>query len=319
MILELAVAMGRFRFQLASNPDLTGELIQHIPPVLLKTPPARTHSTIVKIFPLRYHVHGKTICEESQVSLMKLSHLVAVANHLKQFAQERGVSALIVGSVAYSGALSSFSAAAACDDLDAILVYDRLTQLEECPFIGSSRLYAQACREGAGASRLFSSKLLSGGIKMSIDFVSDEYLHGVAEEPFDFRNTFRMKLTDAQEKPDNEYASFCGARYIYRKTCEYHGGLYLYKLPIHISSDNEYYTGALYNKFVHNPYPLVERKNIEDTRRLLLYNYSRHFHRIKQERPDANIFNAMLFRGRFSEESENFVRNIPNLYLQDKR
>lgn len=222
----------------------------------------------------------------------------------------------MAGSVAYTGALSDPASFSQCDDIDSIFIYNRLTQLENCPFFKVKSVYRLATRLlESGEADMFSSKSVIDGIRLSADFISLDYFNELADEPFQPSDSFRIKLTDSREKPSNEYGSFNGSRYIYHKKPHPYEDCFLYKLPIRIYEKGEYYTGALYNKFIHNPAPLVRIAGMDSAHNRLLGRYARHFHNCAAKNPSASLMSAMLFKDRFSQGTNAFLEK--HIFLAD--
>lgn len=237
---------------------------------------------------------------------------------MREFCERRRLGLFIVGSAAYTSAIDKPGQFCNCDDLDCVFVYNSLTQLDSCRYLRDVELLAAAENLiAAGRINMFSSKLTIDNIHVSADFISIPYLEGLANEPFTEDDTFTVKLADTIEKPENEYASFTGSRYVFRKSPIPNGAFILYRLPIHLWKNGEHYTGALYNKFIHHPRMLVEIPGLASLHGRLLSAYSRHFRRQKTLNPAASLMDAMLFRSRFSADALAFIRRLENFQEEE--
>lgn len=235
----------------------------------------------------------------------------AILNSMQCHCKKKKLGLLIVGSVAYSGALLSPGIFSQCDDIDCVFVYNDLEQLEDCPFFHSPDLFPCARRHLAnGTADMFSSKPILEDIQISADFISMSYLARLAAEKFEHNDSFRVKLTDTKEKPDNEYRSFTGKSYVFHKNPINLDNLFFYSLPIRLWKNNEYYTGALYNKFIHNPRLLVEVPGLSNLHAKLLRGYSEHFQRCVRQNPKSKLLAAMLFRDRFSADTISLMEKL---------
>lgn len=242
---------------------------------------------------------------------MDSASAIRVINYLKNYCEKNSVGLFIVGSVAYMGALDDHAIFPNCDDLDCIFIYNDLAQLADCPFFKSKNLFPLATKLlKNGEVHMFSSKSIIEGLQLSADFISLDYFKELADEHFKPQNSFRIKLTDSLEKITNEYRSFNGSRYIYYKEAKSYADCFLYKLPIRIWADGEYYTGALYNKFIHNPATIVDLVGMDTTHKLLLGRYRGHFLRCAADNPSASLMSAMLFKDRFSPQTKTFLYKL---------
>ena len=242
---------------------------------------------------------------------MDSASAMRVINYLQNYCEKNSVGLYIVGSVAYTGALDDHSIFPNCDDLDCILIYNNLAQLSDCPFFKLNSLFPLAEKLlKNNEAHMFSSKPTIEGLQLSADFISLDYFKQLADEHFQPTNSFRIKLTDSIEKITNEYRSFNGSSYIYYKEAKPYADCFLYKLPIRLWVNGEYYTGALYNKFIHNPATIVDLAGMNATHKLLLARYRGHFLRCAADNPSASLMSAMLFKDRFSPQTKTFLDEL---------
>ena len=190
---------------------------------------------------------------------MDANDALAVIDNLRNYAFSKHLGLLLIGSVAYRSALSNNHIFSQCHDIDCIFIYETLNSLEECPFI-NERLYNMASQALVNDCDLFSTKKVIRSIQVSLDFVSIDYLCNLADEPITNQHKYRRKLTDAHETKQHIYCDYYGNRICFNKKYVQYRGFRIYKLPIHLFENNNFFPGVLLTKYLYNPVTLVSIK-----------------------------------------------------------
>ena len=116
---------------------------------------------------------------------------------------------IIVGSVAYKG----LNKTKKYGDLDCVVVYDNINKLKDFDFL-DKKFYAFAKKElKINNIDLFATKFLIEDVKISMDFISADYLKVMKESGFELENIFFKKMNNVKELPFNDYYSFEGEKY----------------------------------------------------------------------------------------------------------
>lgn len=242
---------------------------------------------------------------------MKAMDALQLTEEMRDFSKERGLGLLIVGSIGYRSAFLHHEAFELCDDLDCIFVYGQISQLYGIPYLKDDFIRIAQVVTQRGEADMFSTKFVRNGIKVSADFISMPYLKGIQADYPEGVSTYRNKLTDAIEKPENTYCDIHGENVIYRKPCDEHGDYRIYKLPIHWYFNKKYYPGVLLNKFLYNPFVLnmqPEQVALISGIQANIYDYCS---RIKDRTDvDQRLFNTAYRRSEFSEETRYFLMSM---------
>lgn len=214
---------------------------------------------------------------------------------------------VIVGSVAYRKGESMDI----CDDFDCIIIYDDIEKLSLIPYI-NKKLYLTAKKYlDKKEIDLFSTKFKLNDIKVSMDFISIDYFKKLAYSiPKGYSEILR-KLTDAEELPFNDYYSFLGEKFIYNKQKYKIDSFNVYKLPKFIYKESTFFSGVLYNKFIHNPdFKFVYNQNILELHKILLNNYVNFYKSKKKINSNIDIHKSIRNWSKFSEESKLFINQL---------
>lgn len=183
---------------------------------------------------------------------MDINKALNVIKMMQEWAIEKKISLLIVGSVGYTSALLRYSELEKCDDIDCIFIYDDISQILESPFY-DKEFYETVLETIPGRADMFSAKTEISGIKISADFVSSDYLSKLSSEEISGVSKYRLKLTGAVEVPENIYCNFYGEQTCYHKVWETYKGYRIYKLPIHLFENGVFFPGVLFSKYIFNP------------------------------------------------------------------
>lgn len=236
-------------------------------------------------------------------------HAMYVINKMRLEAEHRNLGLLICGSIGYRSALLHTEMLSLCDDIDCIFIYSDIGQLREIPYLKTPFLqYACDCL-AEGTVDLFSTKLVLNTIKISADFISDDYMIKLTKEQPEGTSVFRMKLTDSVEKPQNIYCSASGEEQCYNKPCIKCGPYRIYQLPIHWFVNGVYYPGVLLNKMLYNPTAL----RLNDRQREMLLRIQKNVYSYcKSLKLDTLIEDRVYLtscrKEYFSKETVNFLK-----------
>ena len=241
---------------------------------------------------------------------MNQYHALKVIEHMKEWALLHGLSLLIVGSVGYRSALTKHSELEKCDDIDCIYIYDDISQVAESPFF-DDKFYQTVCQAVPHKADMFSAKITTEDIKLSVDFVSSDYLKTLSLEEISNVSKYRRKLTNAVEVPDNIYCNFYSQRTTYHKIWEDYQEYRIYRLPIHLFVDDVFFPGVLLSKYLFNPAAIVLRKPHQEP----VYFIQQ---KMKEYCPaDGSWCNAYYKCSDFSEETKTFLQD-KKIFTQGK-
>lgn len=236
---------------------------------------------------------------------MEIEHALQLVNQMEAYAQCAGVSLLFVGSIGYRSALRHPERLADCDDIDCIFVYEALDDLQDCPYLRIGYLQQAAQYLAQKRADLFSTKIVVSGIQISADFIAQDYLMQLAQEPFTQEDKFRVKLTDAVEKEYNLYCNFLGEALLYQKRWTEEEGLRFYRLPIHLyDTAGKFYPGVLLNKFLYNPVLLYMTESVKN---LVVKIQDSVQQMCEREKGAASVCNSSYKKEDFSEETKRFL------------
>ena len=182
---------------------------------------------------------------------MNPDEALKIINNMKEWGLKKNLSVLLVGSVGYRSTLLHTEMLKYCDDIDCIFIYDDIMQIYGCPIL-DNLFFKTACDTIPLHADMFSVKSKRNGIKLSVDFVSSKYLHGIAEEKITGESKFRLKLTNAVEVPDNIYCNFYGRQTTYHKVWYPYKNYRIYQLPIHYFVEGDFFQGVLLRTCVHS-------------------------------------------------------------------
>lgn len=232
---------------------------------------------------------------------------------MEKYAELNYLGLILVGSVGYRCAYSNPENFELCDDLDCIFVYHHIDQLAECPYI-SGQYYSEMKKQLEKKSvDMISTKTKIGGIHISADFISLDYMRNLANEVIDGTNKYRFKLTDAVEIDEHVYSDFWGDTVVYKKSfLVLEENLRIYKLPIHYFCNNRFYGGVLFNKLIHHPFLQNSIEDMSEIHRLLLKNLHDYFLMVKKEDSNISILNNSIKRMDFHADSLEFMKHIEN-------
>lgn len=241
---------------------------------------------------------------------MKIENALHIIKNMTEIAQEKNLGLLLVGSAGYRSVLLHPEALDLCDDIDCVFIYNALEQLRGIPYITENLLeYAFSLLKTQKAD-MFSTKLVLKEIKISADFISEEYLLQLAHEYPSGISTFRKKLTDAVEKPENIYCSISGNKKRYQKPCEECGAYRIYQLPIHWYSEGEYYPGVLLNKLLYNPSVIQTTPEQRELIRKIQKSVSDYCNSLPSDIPPGKrVYQTAYRKENFSEETIQFLQS----------
>ena len=226
-------------------------------------------------------------------------------DNIKSVCKINQVNFIIVGSIAYKIGESYDD----CDDLDCIIVYDSIEKLDYFPYINRSLLDAAKDLLYNEKVDLFATKFEIDDVKISMDFISIDYLENLAKSTPKGYSEMLNKLTDAEEFPTNEYYNFYGDKLIYNKIKYCINGFNVYKLPKFIYDNGKFYTGVLYNKFLDNAKDeFIIDKKIVILKEMLIKNYAKYYQEQKLINPNLDIKKAIRNWEKFSQESKKFIQ-----------
>ena len=203
--------------------------------------------------------------------LAKYQNLVSTINYMEEFCKERLLNLVIIGSVAYKG----LNEREIYGDLDCIIIYDDLNKIEGNPFLNSN--FFEVIKESIASKTidLFATKLMINDVKVSLDFIDINYLKNMINSGFKENEILLRKLTDAEEYPYNDYYNFKGEKYIYEKIKEKKDEYNIYILPKYLKIDEDFFSGVLHNKFIHNPnFKVIFNKEILSLHQEILLKYN---------------------------------------------
>ncbi|SHH23668.1 hypothetical protein [Clostridium grantii] len=238
---------------------------------------------------------------------MKYNELMNALNKLKEFCNKNVLNFVVVGSVGYKNGESTED----CDDLDCVIIYDDVFKIESFPYIGEKLYHLSVESLKNNEIDLFATKFKIGEVKISIDFISIDYFDKLAKGKPCEKSEFLRKMTDAEERPINEYYDFYGNQLIYNKTKLKSDKFNIYILPKFIYEKDIFYSGVLHNKFMYNPqFLVVKNKEILDLHGKLLKNYVSFYNLQKQRKEKIDIIKSVRNWDRFSNESKYFINNL---------
>lgn len=239
---------------------------------------------------------------------MEKNSALRIIKEMHDNSGKRDIGLIIAGSIGYKSAILHPERFESCDDFDCIFIYNELTQLLGIPYLKNEFLLTAKEITEQKKADMFSTKLVRNGIKLSVDFISENYMEGLSREKPSGVSTFRRKLTDAIEKNENTYCNIDGKKRIYRKPCEEYGIYRIYKLPIHWFTNGEYYPGVLLNKFLYNPTVLrlsSKQKTIIKEIQKTVRKYCGQL--ISDTPPQYRIYKTSYRKECFSEETVQFL------------
>ncbi|MDD3322173.1 MAG: hypothetical protein PHS59_12100 [Paludibacter sp.] len=236
---------------------------------------------------------------------MDIIALNFVLDSLRKICCEKKLNLVIVGSVAYKDNFSYED----CDDLDCVIIYDDIEKIESLNFV-KYNLYIEALKAlNDQKIDLFATKFKLNGIAISMDFISIEYFEKLSNSIPNGMSELLNKMTDAEEKPTNDYYNFYGEKHIYNKPKFCIQELNVYKLPKFLYYGSFLYPGVLYNKFLHAPkFEIIVNQEISQLHNQLIKNYSNCFIDIKKDNPRMDVFKSIRKWDEFSEESKQIIK-----------
>lgn len=216
---------------------------------------------------------------------------------------------IIVGSVAYKG----LNKTKKYGDLDCVVVYDNINKLEDFNFL-DKKFYAFAKKElKINNIDLFATKFLIEDVKVSMDFISIDYLKVMKESDFELENIFLKKMNNVKELPFNDYYSFKGEKYNYRKKEIKISEYIIYVLPKYLRIHKVFYSGVLHNKFIHNPqFKLIYNNEIVKIIKEIQKKYKEYYLFELKKDNKINIIKSIRNWNDFSDESKNFIKRVFN-------
>lgn len=241
---------------------------------------------------------------------MKYNELMNAIDKIKSFCHEKMLNFIVVGSVGYRNGESIDN----CDDLDCVIIYDDILKLESFTYLHKELYNVSVEALNNNEIDLFATKFKIGEAKISIDFISIDYFDKLAKSKPNGKSEFLRKMTDAEERPINEYYDFYGNELIYNKQKLKNKGFNIYILPKFIYEKEMFYSGVLHNKFIYNPQFLVKKnKEVVDLQEELLKNYVEFYNSQKEIDQDIDIIKSMRNWHRFSRESKEFIKSQFNV------
>lgn len=241
---------------------------------------------------------------------MDARELEEVISKIRHACLKCGVNLVVVGSVAYTkgGDMNE------CDDLDSVVIYDDIKKLHDFEYI-DKRLYDSAVEALKEKEiDLFATKLQINGIKISLDFISINYFEKLARCIPSGNSKMLHKMTDAEECPTNDYYSFLGNQFIYTKEKYINRNLNVYILPQFLYYKNLFFSGVLYNKFIHAPHmELIINLELLELHKELISNYAKYYYSMKEELPEINILLSIRNWEKFSNNSRRFIYDSFNI------
>ena len=223
-----------------------------------------------------------------------------VIDNMKEWGLKKNLSVLLVGSVGYRSTLLHPEMLNYCDDIDCIFIYDDIMQVDGCPIL-DNHFFKTACDIIPLHADMFTVKSERNGIKLSADFVSSEYLHGIAEEKITGESKFRLKVTNAVEVPDNVYCNFYGRQTTYHKIWYPYQNYRIYRLPIHYFVNGDFFQGVLLSKYVFNPTAVI----LHETHQRDIAVIQKNVRALCP--PDGSLCSAYYRATDFSEETRAFL------------
>lgn len=241
---------------------------------------------------------------------MKKLELDQVLSKIKRACLECEVNLVIVGSVAYR----KDDDISGCDDLDCVIIYDNINKLDKFKYI--DKIFYNSAVDALHEEEvdLFATKLRIDGIKVSLDFISINYFEELAKRVPEGKSYMLYKMTDAEELPMNDYYSLLGEQFIYIKEKYKNRNFNVYVLPQFLYHNNEFFSGVLYNKFIHNPQMVVVvNSEIIELHRELVSNYVQYYVTMKGKLPQINILLSIRNWEKFSAQSKKFIYDSFNI------
>lgn len=236
---------------------------------------------------------------------MKYSDLRAAMDIIKEYCEQKKLNFVIVGSVAYRD--NKFIEK--CDDLDCIIIYDDITKLESFRYINSNLYNASTEALINKKIDLFATKFELNNVQISLDLISVKYFERLAKNGPKGKSEFLRKMTDAEEYPTNNYIDFNGETYIYEKRRTKLENLNVYSLPKFIYINEIFYSGVLYNKFLHCPrFEVLENQEVVELHKILIGNYAEFYKSQKALDDNIDILKSIRNWDDFSEESKEFIK-----------
>ena len=221
-------------------------------------------------------------------------------NNIREWGLKKNLSVLLAGSVGYRSTLLHKEMLKYCDDIDCVFIYDDIIQIDECPIL-DNHFFKTACDTIPLYADMFAVKSEKNGIKLSADFVSSKYLHGIAEEKITGESKFRLKLTNAVEVPDNIYCNFYGRQTTYHKIWYPYQNYRIYQLPIHYFVEGDFFPGVLFSKYVFNPTAVI----LHETHQHDIATIQKRIRELCP--PDGSLCSAYYRATDFSEETRAFL------------
>ena len=235
------------------------------------------------------------------------SDALYIIDSLKNFALDKHIGLLIVGSVGYRSALYNTCMFELCDDIDCIFIYENISTLAECPYL-DEKFYTMATHMLGNTCDLFATKKIIRGIQVSIDFISADYLRQLATEPIDGQDKFRRKLTDSFESKQHIYSDHHGNRIYFEKSYIQCQTYRVYSLPIHLFKNGAFYPGVLLGKYLYNP---VTAASIKGQNAILL-QIQKNVAKVCPK--DGDMCNSYYKNSNFSDETRTFLRTLQAKY-----
>ena len=228
-----------------------------------------------------------------------------VIENIKSRCKISKVNFIIVGSIAYRIGETYDT----CDDLDCVIVYDSIDKLNSFQYINKNLLKTAKYLLDNKKIDLFATKLKIDNIKVSMDFISIDYLEKLSKSTPKGYSEFLKKLTDAEELSTNDYYNFYGEKLIYNKIKYTVNEFNVYRLPKFIYENNKFFTGVLYNKFLHNPKEeFIINKEVITLKQILIKNYAKYYKKQKQINPNIDIAKSIRNWDKFSKNSKKFIQ-----------